>query len=522
MPHSPLYPQDRFLPRMQRVAFIPITLQLPQPAADQILRHGHIEMLMPHRVLPQIIPRQPEQGRRRLQPLFLQMHERPRQLDKPFVVGVVRAFPVQQPQILQHIVRLIEELLIETLEETDVMGIQCLPPPLLDHRRYLRALLAHTAKLSRHHGVGKPPFQILFRIWSLLRHELRAPRSESVFVILHSTNSPSRKIDIPRLVPHSRLMVKPALGRGLGALLGGAGAMKPAPASPSPAAPAAEAAPAQAAPAPVQTPAGEVIRKIPLSEVHPCSFQPRKDFAPEAIQDLAASIKEQGIVQPLLVRKSADGYELIAGERRWRAAQVVGLSEVPVIIREATDAQLLELALIENLQRENLNPIEEALGYNQLLGQFGLTQEQVSTKVGKSRASVANALRLLKLAPELQGYLRHNQLSVGHAKVILGLAVEAEQKLAAERVIKDGLSVRETEDLVAAMLGKSGKALNSKSSKKAAPKDAHTADLERKLQERFGTRVALKYKAGKGSVEIRFFNDDDLERVLQIAGIQMD
>lgn len=317
-------------------------------------------------------------------------------------------------------------------------------------------------------------------------------------------------------------MVKPALGRGLGALLGGAGAMKPAPASPSPAAPAAEATPAQAAPAPVQVLAGEVIRKIPLSEVHPCSFQPRKDFAPEAIQDLAASIKEQGIVQPLLVRKSADGYELIAGERRWRAAQVVGLSEVPVIIREATDAQLLELALIENLQRENLNPIEEALGYNQLLGQFGLTQEQVSTKVGKSRASVANALRLLKLAPELQGYLRHNQLSVGHAKVILGLAVEAEQKLAAERVIKDSLSVRETEDLVAAMLGKSGKALNSKSSKKAAPKDAHTADLERKLQERFGTRVALKYKAGKGSVEIRFFNDDDLERVLQIAGIQMD
>lgn len=321
-------------------------------------------------------------------------------------------------------------------------------------------------------------------------------------------------------------MVKPVLGRGLGALLGGVGPAKPAPANPQPAVPSAPAAPA-AAPTPAETPAavapsGELIRKIPLSEVHPCAFQPRKDFAPEAIQDLAASIKEQGIVQPLLVRKSADGYELIAGERRWRAAQVVGLSEVPVIVREATDAQLLELALIENLQRENLNPIEEALGYNQLLGQFGLTQEQVSAKVGKSRAAVANALRLLKLAPELQGYLRHGQISVGHAKVILGLVIEAEQKLAAERVIKDGLSVRETEDLVAAMLGKTGSSSPGKSAKKAAPKDAHVADVERRLQERFGTKVALKYKAGKGTVEIRFFNDDDLERVLQVAGIQMD
>ncbi len=323
-------------------------------------------------------------------------------------------------------------------------------------------------------------------------------------------------------------MVKPVLGRGLGALLGGAGAAKPAPAAPAAApaspfaAPAAPFTPAPAAPAPA-VPAGEVIRKVPLSEIHPCAFQPRKDFAPEAIQDLAASIKEQGIVQPLLVRKSADGYELIAGERRWRAAQVVGLSEVPVIVREATDAQLLELALIENLQRENLNPIEEALGYNQLLGQFGLTQEQVSTKVGKSRAAVANALRLLKLAPELQGYLRHGQISVGHAKVILGLVIEAEQKLAAERIIKDGLSVRETEELVAGMLGKNSASEGVRhSAKKTPPKDAHVADLERKLQERFGTRVALKYKAGKGSVEIRFFNDDDLERVLQVAGIQMD
>lgn len=318
-------------------------------------------------------------------------------------------------------------------------------------------------------------------------------------------------------------MVKPVLGRGLGALLGGVGAAKPAPAAPAAAAPAPPAEiPQPASPAAAAGPGAEIVRKVPLSEVHPCAFQPRKDFAPEAIQELAASIKEQGIVQPLLVRRSSDGYELIAGERRWRAAAEAGLSEVPVIVREATDAQLLELALIENLQRENLNPIEEALGYNQLLGQFGLTQEQVSTKVGKSRAAVANALRLLKLAPELQAYLRHGQLSVGHAKVILGLVIEAEQKLAAGRILKDGLSVRETEELVAAMLGKAGTSRQAKAAKKIAPKDAHVADLERRLQERFGTRVALKYKAGKGSVEIRFFNDDDLERVLQVAGIQMD
>lgn len=348
-------------------------------------------------------------------------------------------------------------------------------------------------------------------------------------------------------------MAKPVLGRGLGALLGGAGPAKPA-AAPAVPAPAPATTPTanpftpstvstSATPPPpavvsatsnaVTTPAtpavapvavtGEMVRKIPLAEVHPCAFQPRKDFAPEAIQDLAASIKEQGIVQPLLVRKSKDGYELIAGERRWRAAQVVGLSEVPVIVREATDAQLLELALIENLQRENLNPIEEALGYNQLLGQFGLTQEQVSVKVGKSRAAVANALRLLRLGPETQAYLRHGQISVGHAKVILGLILEAEQKLAAERIMKEGLSVRETEVMIAAMQGKSSASEGVRhSAKKAPPKDAHVADLERKLQERFGTRVALKYKAGKGSVEIRFFNDDDLERVLQVAGIPMD
>jgi ParB family chromosome partitioning protein len=163
------------------------------------------------------------------------------------------------------------------------------------------------------------------------------------------------------------------------------------------------------------------VQQVALTRIVPCPFQPRKDFAAESLRELADSIKEQGIVQPLIVRERNGHLELIAGERRWRAAQLLGLTEVPVLLREADDRAVLELALIENLQRENLNPIEEAQGYAQLIAQFELTQELVATKVGKSRAVVANALRLLKLAPEIQAYLRDGRLSVGHAKVILGL-----------------------------------------------------------------------------------------------------
>ncbi|MFM8468967.1 MAG: ParB/RepB/Spo0J family partition protein [Limisphaerales bacterium] len=268
---------------------------------------------------------------------------------------------------------------------------------------------------------------------------------------------------------------------------------------------------------------GERVRTVAVTSVRPCAFQPRKDFAAEAIAELAESIKAQGIISPLIVRARGDGFELIAGERRWRAAQLAGLKEIPIIVREADDRAVLDLALIENLQRENLNPIEEALGYAQLIEQFQLTQELAATKVGKSRAVVANALRLLKLAPELQGYLRHGQLSVGHAKVILGLTGAAEQKLAAERVLKDGLNVRQTEDLVARLQQSSTQApAKSAAGKPVAPRDVHVASLESKLQERFGTKVALRYRKGKGAVEIRFFNDDDLDRILQIAGVSTD
>src|SRR6266436_4811284 len=226
-------------------------------------------------------------------------------------------------------------------------------------------------------------------------------------------------------------MAKPALGRGLGALLGGSPVSRPAvPASAS----------TTVSEAPLAGDLRQRVERVPLERIHPCPFQPRKDFSPETLRELADSIKEQGIVQPLIVRERNGHLELIAGERRWRAAQLLGLTDVPVILRQADDRAVLELALIENLQRENLNPIEEAQGYAQLIDHFQLTQEEVAVKVGKSRAVVANALRLLKLAPELQRYVREGRLSIGHSKVILSLAGEKLQKLAAERILKEALN----------------------------------------------------------------------------------
>ncbi|HYG23244.1 MAG TPA: ParB/RepB/Spo0J family partition protein [Verrucomicrobiae bacterium] len=309
-------------------------------------------------------------------------------------------------------------------------------------------------------------------------------------------------------------MAKPALGRGLGALLGGAPTAAKPP-SPSPA----QASPASAPSAAIVADDRERVQRVPLNRIQPCAFQPRKDFAPEALQELADSIREQGIVQPLIVRDVGHHLELIAGERRWRAAQLAGLTEVPVILREADDRAVLELALIENLQRENLNPMEEALGYSQLVSQFQLTQEEVAQKVGKSRAVVANALRLLKLPAALQSYLRENRLSVGHAKVILGLPTDREQQGAAERVIKDGLNVRQTEGLVAKL---QARGTDPRKPGKTPIRDANITSLEGKLRERFGTKVQLRYASGKGALEIAFFNDDDLERILQIVGVTTD
>jgi ParB family chromosome partitioning protein len=305
-------------------------------------------------------------------------------------------------------------------------------------------------------------------------------------------------------------MSKSALGRGLGALLG----------SPLPP-PAPAASPTQpAAPAPAAADSRERVQRVPLDKVRPSPLQPRKQFSDESLRELADSIREQGIVQPLIVRPRGDTFELIAGERRWRAAQLLKLGEVPVIAREADDRTVLELALIENLQRENLNPIEEALGYSQLSNQFELTQEEISVKVGKSRAAVANALRLLRLPRTIQDFVRDGQLSIGHAKVILGLADEKSQTLAAQRVVQDSLNVRQTEGLVSKLLLPREKEPASRTaSTTATAGDPHVADLEEQLRNLFATKVKLNYAQGKGSLEISFFSDAELERILQVLGV---
>jgi ParB family transcriptional regulator, chromosome partitioning protein len=308
-------------------------------------------------------------------------------------------------------------------------------------------------------------------------------------------------------------MAKPALGRGLGALLGGSPIAKP----PGPA------LIETIVPQPAAVPdTHERVQRVLLNRIRPCPFQPRKDFSPETLRELADSIKEQGIVQPLIVRELDGQFELIAGERRWRAAQLVGLKEVPVIVRQANDRDVLELALIENLQRENLNPIEEAQGYSQLISQFQLTQEDVATKVGKSRTVVANALRLLKLPPPVQACLRDGRLSVGHGKAILGLTGEKPQQAAADRILKEALNVRQAEALVAVLQTREASPAARTGPVVPLPKDAHVASLENKLRERLGTKVHLRYAQGKGALEVTFFSDDELERILQILGVNPD
>jgi len=362
-------------------------------------------------------------------------------------------------------------------------------------------------------GKGRPKMQ---RLGSA--PEMRARSRSLLLPSRHAEflNSGEQAIDNRQLVRHSGRVAKPALGRGLGALLGAA-----------PLLPQAAPAAAQTAPAAPSGPVAEGqerVQRVALDRIRPTPFQPRKDFPEEALRELADSIREQGIVQPLIVRPKGEHFELIAGERRLRAAQMCGLAEAPVLVREADDAAALELSLIENLQREDLNPIEEAQGYQQLIDQFQLAQEDVAAKVGKNRATVANALRLLKLPLELQAYLRNGQLTAGHAKAILALAHPDEQKLAAERIIKAGLNVRQAEALAAAMQQRAagGAAAKAGAGRLASPPQAHLAAIESRLQQRLGTKVLLRYHGGQGTVQIRFFSDADLERILELLDVKAD
>ena len=305
-------------------------------------------------------------------------------------------------------------------------------------------------------------------------------------------------------------MAKTGLGRGLSSLLGARS-------------PADKKTKSGKKPASTPSPAtAETPNEVPVGEILPGAMQPRNGMDDDTLNELAESIRENGIMQPLVVRPREGGYELIAGERRWRASQMAGLATVPIVIRDVDDRTALELALVENLQRENLDPIEEAKGYAQLMDQFDLTQEEIATKVGKNRATVANTLRLIKLPAEVQAYVRDGLFSSGHAKAILGLKNAKDQIATAKRVIKKELSVRQAEELVAAL----GQAAPDKTKRGSASKrsatDAHILDLESKMRERLGTKVSLRYRKGKGSVDIKFFNDEDLQRILDAFGIRVD
>jgi ParB family chromosome partitioning protein len=247
-------------------------------------------------------------------------------------------------------------------------------------------------------------------------------------------------------------------------------------------------------------------------------MQPRKEFAAEALLELVDSIREHGIIQPLIVRRVGDRYELIAGERRWRAAQELGLAQVPVIVRSASDLEVLELSLIENLQRADLNAVEEAQGYARLAGEFGMRQEDIAAKVGRSRAAVANAMRLLELHPQIQTWLTQNLLSVGHAKVLLGLKVQDDQLFVAGTVLRRSATVRQTERLVARQLG-AARTRRRKGGAAAGVHSAAIAELEDRLQKHLGTRVTVRHGEKQGRIEIEYYGNDDLARIIAALGL---
>jgi ParB family chromosome partitioning protein len=275
---------------------------------------------------------------------------------------------------------------------------------------------------------------------------------------------------------------RPALGRGLSALI---------PDSPTPVASAADRS-----------------LEIDTDLLRPNKFQPRTHMDDERIEDLSRSIRANGIIQPIVVRKVDAGYEIIAGERRWRAAQRAGLLKVPVVVRDIPDDRLLAVALIENIQREDLNPIEEAVAYRRLSDEFHLTQEQIADAVGKDRSSVANYVRLLRLPQEIRGNVASNTLSMGHARALLALTDEAAQLRVARDVVTRNLSVRETEALV-----KKATAPDGKKAEKAV--DVHTRAAEDKLKLALGTRARIIRKGKGGRIEIEFVSEDELHRLYE-------
>ncbi len=297
-------------------------------------------------------------------------------------------------------------------------------------------------------------------------------------------------------------MAKQALGKGLGALI-----------KKSAAPPSAENGASQDE--------SQRVREVPLDHIVASPLQPRNQFVEAPLDDLMESIRQHGIIQPLIVRAVNGKLELIAGERRWRASRKLGLATVPVIEREASDRDVLEMALIENLQREDLNPMEEAAGYVRLAEEFSMKQEEIAGRVGKSRASVANAMRLLGLHADIQMLVAQSRLTVGHAKAVLAIKDKDNQLLAADQIIRRQLTVRATEKLAQSFLSDDPAAPGEpRKSPPAREVDIHVRALTNRLRELLATHVAIQHSSKKGRIEIEYYGDDDLQRIVELLGLQ--
>jgi ParB family transcriptional regulator, chromosome partitioning protein len=286
------------------------------------------------------------------------------------------------------------------------------------------------------------------------------------------------------------------LGRGLGALIGEQDAMRP----------------------------RETVVEVPLEEIRPNRYQPRQSMDDTALHELAESIREHGVLQPVVVRRAGAAYELIAGERRFRAAQLAGLSRVPACVRDYSDQQALEIALVENLQREDIGPLEAARAYVRLRDEFGLTQEQIASRVGKSRSAVTNAMRLLQLPPRVQRSLESGEISEGHARALMQVE-PARREAVLERVVRAGASVRETEEMARGAAAPPAPVSQEVVSGTMAPRprltDANLQAVEAKMRQVLGTKVQIRSRGGKGAITIEFYSDLDLERLLGLMNIRL-
>lgn len=262
----------------------------------------------------------------------------------------------------------------------------------------------------------------------------------------------------------------------------------------------------------------EAVQNVSLDEIVSKSDQPRKEFDEAKIDELARSIRGNGIIQPIVLRKCEDGYEIVVGERRFRAAKRAGLKEIPAIIKQLPDEKLFDLALVENIQREDLNPIEEAQAYRSILQRDTITQEELSKRVGKSRSYIANMVRILELPDDIKNHVSRGTISVGQAKAILSLRGKEEQRRMVDRIINEKLSVREVESITKGRDVPRGTEPAGKSREKTPSQNPFVEDMEERLRTKYGTKVTIDYRKGRGAIKIAFYSDDDLERLLDEIG----